>query len=236
MKKYDLGAISISTVIGLIAFLTSNNIFICLGVLLVFALYYFLLARKKLKIYFTKKFKVHCCYNFINSYLISLSVKGSMDEAFVSATRNPKDSFESVLSGISDMNPKEKLDYLKSYFEFGMYKMFLDLIELHEEQGGNILKMSESLINETRRIEEAMIESESNSIKKITEFIILWSLAFVVLLFMRFALANFYMNMLSSTIFIILLVVFYLIVLLSTHLFINKVVVLPISDEKLNYE
>ncbi len=236
MKKFDLGVVTINAVIALIAFLTINNIFACIGVFIIFSAYYFLIARKRIKLYLEKNCKLHTCYNFINSFLISLSIQGSLDEAFLAASKNAKGSFETILSEINDMTSKEKLDYLTKYFEFGTFKMLVNLISLYEEQGGNILKMGESLINETRRIEETLIESESNSKKKITEFAILWSLSFVVLLFMRFALSDFYLNMLASTIFIILLIVFYLFFLLSVHLFVNKVTTLPINEEKLSYE
>lgn len=231
MKKYDLGAITIGAIIALIAFLTINNIFVGIGIGVLFIAYYFLLLRKKLKNYLFSLEKIHCCYNFINSFLITLSVKESLEEAFESSTRKVPASLEVILQEMNDMSVDQKLEYLTRYFNYGMYRMLVNLVKLHVDQGGNILKMSDSLILETRRVEETVIESESINRKKIGEFVILWSLAFVVLIFMRFSLTEFYKNMLSSKIFVILLIVFYLLVLLSAHLFINKYVKLPIKEE-----
>jgi hypothetical protein len=50
MKKIDILAIALSAIICLVAFLTSNNLFIALGVMVVYIAYYFLLARKKIKV------------------------------------------------------------------------------------------------------------------------------------------------------------------------------------------
>lgn len=231
MSKYDIGAITIGVIIAFIAFVTVNNILIGAAIGLVFIAYYFLMLRKKLKAYLESLEKIHCCYNFINTFIISLSVKESLDDAFEASTRKVPNSLEIVLEGTKEMTTFQKMEYLQKYFNYGMYRMLVNLVSLHIEQGGNILKMADSLILETRRVEETILETESINKRKVGEFTILWALAFIVLLFIRFSLTSFYKNMLSSTIFVILLVVFYLIVLLSIHLFVSKYVKIPIKEE-----
>lgn len=236
MKKYDLLAITISTVCFLIAFLTTDNIIIGAGVFVVYLAYYFLILRKKFANYIDNNKRLHTCYNFINSFLVTLSVKESFEEAFVSGTRNADKKFSEFLLEMEEMTIDQKIEYLTRYFHFGIYHMFTNVVKLYQEQGGNILKMADSLMSESRRIEETVVECESISVKKGIEFLVLWGLSFIVLLFMRFALSNFYMNMLKSKIFLILLIVFFLVVLLSLHLMASKYVILPVKEESVQYE
>ena len=232
MKKIDLLAVAISAIICLVAYLTSNNIFIAVGVMVVYVGYYFILARKKIKQFMESFSKVHLCYNFINSFLITLSIKDSLDDAFDSGCKHSTQSFDNILSEIKEMTINEKIKYLNKYFCYRVYHMFANVIDIYSEQGGNVLKISESLMAESTKIEETMNVMEANSKKKLAEFAILWALAIVVILFMRFSLSEFYFKMLNSIIFIVLLCVFFLLILVSAHIFLIKYTKLPISEEK----
>ena len=231
MKKYDLLAVMISAIIGLIAYLTSNNLFIALGVIVVYIGYYFLLARKKIKQSLESFLKIHFCYQFINSFLITLSIKDSLDDAFDNGCKHSITSFETILNEIREMTTIEKIKYLNKYFCFGVYHMFTNVLDIYSEQGGNVLKISESLMNESIKIEETITSIEKNSKKKLAEFAILWALAIVVILFMRFSLSEFYFKMLNSIIFMVLLCVFFLLILVSAHIFLVKYTKLPIKEE-----
>ena len=109
--------------------------------------------------------------------------------------------------------------------------MFTNVLDIYSERGGNVLKISESLMNESIKIEETITSIEKNSKKKLAEFAILWALAIVVILFMRFSLSEFYFKMLNSIIFMVLLCVFFLLILVSAHIFLVKYTKLPIKEE-----
>ena len=231
MKKMDLVSITISLVIGLIAFFVSNNIFVCIGVTLIYVLYYFVLARKIIKTYNLKTIKIKSCLYFINTFLITLSIKDSLEDAFEHASNNTDKEFQQLIYEMQEMNVNEKLDYLKKYYSYSSYRMFTKVISLYLDQGGNVLKISESLLNEVVRIDETMNESKSSSKKKLVEFVILWLLTFLVLLFMRFALSEFYFSMLKSIPFFALLIVFFLLCLVSLHVFLKRFTKLPVNEE-----
>lgn len=232
MKKIDLAAITISAVITLIGYLTSNNLIIAGALLVVYLLYYFLLARKRIKNYIESVSRVHVCYQFINSFLITLSIKESLDDAFDSGCKHANENMQTVLDEIKEMTTNEKITYLKKYFKVGFYHMFVNVVNIYAEQGGNVLKIGESLMNESNRIEETMNQISSDSKKKLSEFAILWALAIVVVLFMRFSLSSFYFKMLNSIIFVVLLVVFFILILVSFHLLLLKYTKLAINEEK----
>ncbi len=236
MKKLDFAAIIVVMLIFLLAYLTSQNLIVAGVIAIIFLCYYFLIARKNIFKSKDNNARIHECYNFIYSFLITLSVKDSLDEAFDSASRNASKNLNEYLNEMRDMTAEEKLNYLTKYFHFGIYRMFTKAIALYLEQGGNVLKISESLMQENTRIEQTCLESEKQCAKKGFEFFILWSLGFIVLLFIRFSLSNFYETMLKSKIFFILLIVFFLLFLLSIHIFIKRLSSPIVKEEKINYE
>jgi len=231
MKKFDLISISVSLVVCLISYIASNNLIIGIALMALYIAYYFLIARKLINNYITKKNKAHSCYHFISSFLITLSIKESLSEAFESGIRNPDQSLQSFVNQLNEMNIDEKIKSLSKFYNYSIYQMFINVINLYNEQGGNVLKISNSLLSENTRIEETVNASTSISRKKAVEFIILWALAFAVVLFMRFSLSAFYFKMLSSIVFVVLLVTFFLLCLLSIHLFLIRLVKLPIKEE-----
>ena len=120
---------------------------------------------------------------------------------------------------------------LRTYFKLALYKMFLNILEIYQEQGGNILTMSENVLRESTRLEKTVTESSSIGIKHIVEFILLWGMSFGVLLFMKFGLTDFYQKMLSDPIFVPLIFIYFLICLASIHLFLNNFLNLTIKED-----
>lgn len=234
MKKNDFAAISIALIIGVTAYFTSNNPFIGGGILIIFLAYYFLLARKIVNKYFYDATKGHYCHQFINSFIVTLSIKESLDDAYDSATRNAQGDFLIFVQGVAEMPVMDRLVHLREYFNLSVYHMFINVVNIYLEQGGNILKISESLMSETIKLEDSVNEATRINNKKTGEFIVLWALTFVVILFMRFALSSFYFSMLNSMVFTILLVVFYIIVLLSIHIFLKRLSKLPLKEENVH--
>ena len=129
------------------------------------------------------------------------------------------------------MNIIERIRFLRSYFNLAIYKMFINIIELHQEQGGSILNISDSLIRECTRVEKTLSESNSIGKRHLVEFIILWLLSFLIMVFLRFALSSFYSMMIKSNIMLILISGFYLIFLASLHLFLAKFADISIKED-----
>ena len=92
-----------------------------------------------------------------------------------------------------------------------------------EDQGGNILDYSYFLINEARNNEEYIIECENVNKRKIIEFSSLWILSIVILIVLRFSLNNFYDKLTNLLLYKILIFGFYIVILLSLIVMINKI-------------
>ena len=229
--KTPLIGIMISLLIGATMYLASNNLFITLGTFLIFMAYFLLVFNSTIKKYTKKTIRIHNSYHFINSFLITMSVKDSLDEAYLSAIQGNTGELKDVTDELKDMDTMEKLNYLRKYFNIAIYKMFLDVLALYLDQGGSILSMADSLMLESSRIEETLNKSNSSSKRILSEFIILWLLSIGVLLFMRFSISEFYLKMLKNLTFIILLCLFFFLLLISIHIFLMRITDIYIKED-----
>ena len=231
MKKVDLIFIVVSMFIGALCYLTAANAIYALIIIILFLFDYFIFLRKRFVEYYSLKERIHICYHFINSFVITLSIKESLDDAYLNASRIKGKRFEELSNGISDKPVVEKIKYLRDYFNLAIYKMFLNIFDLYDDQGGNILKMSDNLIRECTRTEKALAETTSIGFKHLVEYIILWSMSFGILVFMRFSISDFYTSMLKNNMVGFMIFIFYILALLSLHLFINAFTNLTIKKD-----
>ena len=200
MNQVVIYGIIISLIIGIASFVASNNIIVGAVTLTLGILYFIFLAKPMFTKYQTKTKRFRECYHFINTFIISLSVKATVQGAYESAISAMPEDFINNIENIDTFTTKEKLEHLNKYFRFHVFSLFLDLINIYEEQGGDILNMSNHLLDETRIIEEYISESSSISKKKTVEFAILWFLTLGIMVFLRFALSQFF-DTLSKKIF-----------------------------------
>ena len=231
MKKIDLIFIISSLVVAFTSYIATTSMYIPLGIFAIYILYYFVLIRKRIKRYLNKVEIVHACYHFINSFIITMSVKESLDEAYQNGIRVAPKSLLIETNAIENMTIIERINFLRSYFNLAIYKMFINIIALHQEQGGNILIISDSLIRECTRVEKTLSESTSIGNRHLVEFFVLWLLSFFILIFLRFAIAQFYNQMINSNLMIGLICGFYLIFLISVHLFLLKFTSISIKED-----
>lgn len=233
MKKTFLFYLILTLIIALCCFITTNNIIFTVILIIIYLLYYYFILRKKFKKYYSIIERVHVCFYFINSFVISLSVKDSLEEAFDSGARINNKNFHDQIDELTNLNTIDRMKYLRSFFNLSLYRMFLNVLDLYQDQGGNILSMSENLISESTRTEKMLNETKSIGLKHFLEFIILWAIALGILLFMKFGLSEFYQKMSSITIFPILIFGFFLLLLISVHFFFGAFTDLTIKEDNL---
>lgn len=231
MRKNDLIWILLIFVIGIIAFLTSSNLLISIAVALLYLAYYFFVARKRLNNYSNKIERIHCCYHFINSFLVTLSTKESLEDAYQSGLRIDNKKLNEISKSIENLSIYDRVIYLRTFFNLSIYKMFINILDLYQDQGGNILSMSGNLLRECTRVEKTLNESLSIGQKHIVEFLLLWVMSFGVVLFMRFGISEFYSMMVAKPVFLMLLFCYFMICLVSVHLFLVKYTNLTIKED-----
>ena len=229
MSSFLLISIVISVVIGVITFLASNNIIIAIIALVIYLLYFLVIARKIFNKYQTKIVRFYECYHFINTFIVSLSIKSSLSSAYETAILTIGKEHVKELETIDSFEINDWLNHLNKYFKFHIFSLFIDLININEEQGGNILEQSKYLLEELRLNEEYISEGTLISKRKMTEFAILWVLTYVIMVFMRFALSSFFQNISKQLFFIIGILLIDVFCLLSIHFAIIKYTSLKIK-------
>ena len=192
MNNVIIVGLIVSIIFGASSFIASNNYIVAACCFLITLLYFVIFARQHFKKYQIKISRFRECYHFINNFIVSLSVKGSVPAAYDSTISSMPDTFLLSIENIDAFSQKDKLEHLGKYFRFHVFSLFIDLINLYEEQGGNILDMSHYLLEETRQVEEYITASATIGRKKIVEFVILWTLTISIMVFMRFALSQFF--------------------------------------------
>ena len=207
---------------GLI-FIASENFISTISIFLISLLFFVLLIKRRIDKYQEKTRRYHQCYQFINSYLISLSIKGSLSAARESSYGTADKGTREVIDSIKDLDEEEKLSYLSKYFKFDLYHLFVDTIKVWREQGGDILTMSQYLINKVRLKEEYLLFCESVHRSKLVEFFVLWGITLTILTSLRFALSQFYTKIIHAMFFQIAVVVLFLFVLLSIYLMVSRI-------------
>lgn len=230
MKKYDLIFIFLGVLLGILCYISTKNLIFSIVILVVFVVDYFIFMRKKFIHYFGLIERVHTSYHFINSFIISLSVKDSFEEAYQSGIRINNARLNAETKELNEMVALDRVRYLYGYFNLSIYKVFLNVLDLYQDQGGNILNMADNLLRECTRTEKTLSDTLSIGYKHLTEFIILWLMSFAILLFMRFSIAEFYMMMLKSPFVAPMIFMFFIICIVSINLFVNSFTNLTVKE------
>lgn len=229
---FDFIYILMVLVIAAVSYITSLNIYIPIVVLVTYLFYYFLFGRKILQKRNQLLRRVHACYHFINAFIISMSVKESLEDAYQSGIRFEDKELNEITNELENMKVSDRILYLREFFNLAVFKMFINVLNLYQDQGGNILNMSDELISESTRIEKSVSESISTSNHYLGQFILLWVMSIGILIFIRFSVDSFYQTMLKSSLFVGFLLVFFLVILFSIHLFITRYSKIIVKEDK----
>ena len=221
-KRHLFIFITISLIIGVVSFVVLENFYVSIGLLLVYLLVSVFVLLPILKKYESTMLKYHECYHFENNFIISLSIKKSISGALETTVNSMPPEFVDQYNSLENMTDTQKLDYLSSYFTFYDYQLFLQIVNLWQDQGGDIIAMSKYLTMELRNNEEYLSKCETLARRKYFEIAVLWMLSLAILIFLRFALKDFYMKVKTQLVFIIAVVALNLFILFSIYLLISR--------------
>lgn len=234
MNSVVIGVI-VSLAFAGLTFIASENIFSSLTIMLVTIVFFVFIARRLINKYQEKTHRYHQCYHFINNYLISLSIKSSMSAALESSYNTADKTTKEIIDSIKELDEEEKISYLTKYFKFDLYRLFLDTVSLWKEQGGDILNISQYLMNKVRLKEEYVLTCESIHRSKVIEFVVLWSIALAILASLRFALSQFYSYIVKTIFYQVAIVTLFLFVLLSIYVLLKRITAISLEGWK-DYE
>ena len=219
---YLVGLI-VSVVFYIVCYFGTNDFIISLLPSLTSLVYFTFLAAPQINKYNSKVKYFKLTNQFVNNFVISLSIQPAIDVAFNNSLASLNYDFKNKLKGIDNLNSTERLKYLSNYFSFNYYQVFLQIISLWQEQGGNILNMSSYLVTQFRETNEYLLNCQRLSEKKIVEFVILWLFSLSIIVVLKFALTQFYTFISNNPFYKIGVAVLLLFALFSVQVLISKV-------------
>lgn len=221
--NFVLVGLVVSFVLSGVNFIATQNIYSTLFIFLISLVFFVLIVKKQMTKNQLKIHRYHQCYQFINTFIVSLNIKGSMSAAIESSYEVSDETTKEVLDSIKEMNEEEKIGYLCKYFKFDLYRLFVDIVSLWNEEGGDILKMSQYLVNQARLKEQYLITCETIHRQKTIEFVTLWSISLAILAILRFTLSQFFYRISSSLFYQISVVIIILFALFSVYILLLRV-------------
>ncbi len=215
MKNNYLIYILVSFLFGFIFWISTTQLFISVVIALIFLFYFILRTERLIKKEKHKQDKIHLAYNLINNVVTSISV-------YQNATNGIEKVFETLdlsrfneIGDLSQMSGSEKLKYLSTFFNLPIYEAFLNVIQLYEDNGGNILDMSEYVLNEIKQIEVSVVSLNKYNRSKMISIGSIWAFALIVPIFIRFALTDFFSSLANSVVYIVGIVIIFGLILFT---------------------
>ena len=212
----------LSLYFGIIAYVTTSSLMIAAIVFLSYFAISFAFIKPLIKRYLDKRRKHHEVFNFINHFIISLSVTSSLDQAFEDATIDAKGEEKALLESIAPMTTMEKLEYLPRYFEEDIYNVFLSIVKAYIEQGGDLIEIASPLLNEVTFNEEKNNSLETIRKKSLVQYGSLWFLSTIVLAFLRFGLSNFYDTLTKNLPYLLTASAYFAIAIVSFYIYVRS--------------
>jgi len=223
MNSYRLYFVIIALIASGVCFFASENLYITIGVGVVFLIYPQIMLVKKIEKSNSTYSRYHECFHFVNSFIVSIDIRGSLNGAFSSINPTMSKSYQAVYEGIESNKSEDKITYLQKYFPFHYYGLFIKIINLWQEQGGDILSMSSHLLEEGRKSEEYLRYCQDSHLTRTMEFVVLWVFALVILVVMRVSLNQFFTHIVNNIVYQVGLTAFFLFFLISIDILVRKV-------------
>ena len=213
--------IIVSLLMGATNYLLTKNIILSLIVTLFFIFVFFFLVERKYKKYKLIKRKTKECINFINNFVITLSVNGSISTTLASISSGFSDELKDQISVITHLTDEDKIFYLDNYFENSMYKVFINLLKQYLYEGGDILDSTRILIFDSQMLNNDIDNFSSVSKNKIFQFSYMWLICFGILIATKFFMGEYYEKIQDMNYFPYAILVFFMVFGLCLYLILN---------------
>jgi len=217
--KLSIIVIAASVLNGALAFVVTWNLYIGLAVAALFLFVGLCLIVQLIVGYLEKERKRHEAYRFVNGFLITLSVSKSPDEAYQSGLIGAGPELRGITQSVSDYAVGDRLEYLKSYFLEPYYLLLVSLFALYEEQGGDPLTIGQSLMEEATRSEKSDDEKRKEGLSKLVEFLSLWFISGLIILFVRVCLRSFAPSLVENPLYLVFASLYFVLAAISYLLF-----------------
>jgi hypothetical protein len=227
-KLFILLEITFSLTAVLLYFLTTNRI-----VTLIYGVFALgsaaFLTLFKYRNYENKKNKFNEAVSFINKFIISLSINGSLIDSFNSCKEILNNKLYLELKNIDEV--ESRIEYLKKYYNYRIFEIFSGVINEYLDKGGDILSYSSTLMSEARRNQANVNNLFTNSVKYLISFISMWIFSFLIVLIAKVSLKDFYNNFVNNQTFIIALTFGFMFFIISFYIYFQSLSLKKFMEE-----
>ena len=204
---------------GLYYYTTKNLIFTgALG--LMFLILFFILIEREYRKFESNSKKVKECTKFINNFINTLSINKSINTTY----EQVKETFNEellIIDNESSEGVEEKIKNLKSYFNLKVYDVFLKLLDQYLFQGGDIIKISQLLLFDTRKMNSLLDDYNVITKRKLIEFASMWGLTMIILVVIQLSMSMFYETILKMSFYPIAIFCFFIVFITFLYLFLS---------------
>lgn len=167
--------------------------------------------------------------HFANSLIMQLTVTPNVSSSLNEISSFLDEKQRTILQN-DELLVKEKLDSIESNYNFPLYQVFKEVINLYDTQGGNIIDMSMKLLtqidNYIKNVEEIALDNN----KKISEIIVLWCFSLVALFYIKHVLYNYYVEVINEQNFRLTIGFFFLMLVFSVFIIGKKYIEIKLGD------
>jgi len=200
----------------------AENIYITVSLGLLYAFYFAYWLPRRLRRFYRRERDFRQCYQFINGFVIAMSVKKTPNAALESLMGQLPDELRSEINNLNTIDTTAVLDHLKIRFPFPSYEMFLTIIDLYVNQGGSILEMTKLLLTTLREQENGYRHKMLIARRKLTNYVILWLMTAIVLLMARFGVSDLYKTMAQNPLFLAGIGSYFAFALYAVHAWVTR--------------
>lgn len=202
-----------------VCYIACGSIVLSAGVFAVYFASLLLLAAPKVLALRRKRRIRKECYRFMNSFVTTCSVTSSLSKAYDVSIEGAAGEEKEVIDASSANGIEGKLKALASYYESQLYEVFLSIVDIYQERGGDIIGFASSLLEEATRIEEEGESKMKQGQGKLFQYGSLWAMSLGIVAFLRFALSSFYATLMASSTYLACLGIYFVLLLLGLHIY-----------------
>ena len=210
----------LTLVFSLLYYYTTRNLIFTCALALIFLILFFILIEREYRKFESNSKKVKECTKFINNFIITLSINKSINTTYGQI----KETFNEELLMIdneSSEGVEEKIKNLKSYFNLKVYDVFLKLLDQYLFQGGDIIKISQLLLFDTRKMNSLLDDYNVTTKRKLIEFASMWGLTMIILVVIQLSMSMFYETILKMSFYPIAIFCFFIVFITFLYLFLS---------------
>ena len=141
-------------------------------------------------------------YFWMQTLLTTLSIKKTITEAFVDVVQRYQLKQELWINPFMSNDALHALKNLNQRFTHPLYGLFVTTLEFYEQQGGDVLQLFDSILQQTRIVESRRIEIHQLTKKYFFQWVFLWILNLFILVMAKVVLMDLFDVMKTNPTFI----------------------------------